>query len=105
MENTVNAVQCQTKWRLVIENQKIVGLMLHELPKNGASLYKVASTNAPLFIEIGKPIALSFWKDLKLDGKIDWAFLSNSVDPDYFKMRHNRQIRIHPKRSGLATAT
>ena len=78
-------IQCQTKWRLVIENQKIVGLMLHELPKNGASLYKVASTNASLFIEIGKPIALSFWKDLKLDGKIDWAFLSNSVDPDILK--------------------
>ncbi|MGA3060071.1 MAG: hypothetical protein ABSD92_06830 [Candidatus Bathyarchaeia archaeon] len=73
--------QCQTKWKLIVENQKIVGLALHELPKNGAGLYKVASTNAPLYIEIGKPIALVFWKDLKLDGKIDWAFLSNAVDP------------------------
>jgi ribosomal protein S27E len=77
--------QCQTKWKLIIENQKIVGLALHELPKNGAALYKVASTNAPLFIEIGKPIALAFWKDLKLDGKIDWQFLSNSVDPTVLK--------------------
>ncbi len=77
--------QCQTKWKLVIENQKIVGLALHELPKNGAGLYKVASTNAPLFIEIGKPIALVFWKDLKLDEKIDWEFLSNAVDPAVLK--------------------
>ncbi len=77
--------QCQTKWKLVMENQKIAGLALHELPKNGAGLYKVASTNAPLFIEIGKPIALVFWKDLKLDGKIDWEFLSNAVDPTVLK--------------------
>jgi ribosomal protein S27E len=73
--------QCQTKWKLVMEKQKIAGLALHELPKNGAGLYKVASTNVPLFVEIGKPIALVFWKDLKLDGKIDWGFLSNAVDP------------------------
>ena len=78
-------VQCETKWKLVIENQKIVGLTLHELPKNGAALYKVASTNAPLFIEIGKPIALSFWQTLKLDGKIDWEFLSNSIDQTILK--------------------
>src|SRR5208283_3339441 len=77
--------QCQTKWKLVVENQKIVGLTLHELPQNGAGLYRVASTNAPLFIEIGKPIALVFWKDLKLDGKIDWEFLSNAVDPTVLK--------------------
>lgn len=77
--------QCQTKWKLVMENQIIVGLALHELPKNGAGLYKVASTNAPLFIEIGKPIALVFWKDLKLDEKIDWEFLSNAIDPTVLK--------------------
>lgn len=68
-----------------MENQKIVGLALHEFPKNGAALYKVSSTNAPLFIEIGKPIALAFWKDLKLDGKIDWEFLSKAVDPCVLK--------------------
>ena len=77
--------QCQTKWKLVMENQKIVGLSLHELPKNGSALYKVVSTNAPLFIEIGKPIALVFWKGLKLDEKIDWEFLSNAVDPTVLK--------------------
>jgi ribosomal protein S27E len=77
--------QCETKWKLIMENQKIVGLAMHELPKNGEGLFKVASTNAPLFIEIGKPIALSFWKDLKLDGKIDWAFLSSAVDPTVLK--------------------
>ena len=70
LENTLNAVSVKPNGELIMENQKIVGLALHEFPKNGASLYKVASTNAPLFIEIGKPIALSFWKDLKLDGKI-----------------------------------
>ena len=77
--------QCQTKWRLIVENQKIVGLALHELPKNGEALYKVSSTNAPLFIEMGKPIALAFWKDLNLDGKIDWEFLSKAVDPTVLK--------------------
>ena len=67
--------QCQTKWKLHVEKQQIIGLTLHELPKNGAALYKVASTNAPLFVEMGKPIALSFWQALNLDGKIDWEFL------------------------------
>ena len=77
--------QCQTKWKLFIENQKITGLTLYELPKNGAALYKVASTNLPLFIALGKPIALPFWQNLKLDGKIDWEFLSNAVDPTILK--------------------
>ena len=73
--------QCQTKWKLHLEKEKLIGLTLHELPKNGAALYKVNSTNAPLFVEIGKPIAMSFWQNLILDGKIDWEFLSKSVDP------------------------
>ncbi len=73
--------QCQAKWKLHMEKEKLIGLTLHELPKNGAALYKVESTNAPLYVEIGKPIALSFWQNLKLDGKIDWEFLSKSVDP------------------------
>ena len=77
--------QCQTKWKLIVENQKLVGLALHEFPKNGEALYKVSSTNAPLFIEMGKPIALAFWKDLKLNGKIDWGFLSNAVDQTVLK--------------------
>lgn len=73
--------QCQTKWRLHMEKEQLIGLTLHELPKNGAGLFKVASTNGPLFIEIGKPIALSFWQNLKLDDEIDWEYLSRSVDP------------------------
>jgi ribosomal protein S27AE len=55
-------------------------LTLHELPKNGSALYKVESTNAPLFVQIGKPTAISFWQNLRLNGKIDWQFLANSVD-------------------------
>jgi ribosomal protein S27AE len=64
-----------------MEKEQLIGLTLHELPKNGAGLFKVASTNGPLFIEIGKPIALSFWQNLKLDDEIDWEYLSRSVDP------------------------
>ena len=73
--------QCQTKWKLLMENQKIIGLALHEFPKNGAALYKVDNVNSPLFVQIGKPIGIGFWQNLKLDGKIDWDFLANSVDP------------------------
>ena len=73
--------QCQGKWKIHSEKEKIIGLTLHELPKNGFALYKVESTNTPLFIQIGKPIAIGFWQNLKLDGKIDWDFLSKSVDP------------------------
>ena len=72
--------KCMAKWKLCIENQRLVGLILHELPKNGLALYKVTSTNAPLYVEIGKPLGLAFWKNLKLDGKIDWEFLSKSID-------------------------
>ena len=73
--------QCQAKWKIHMEKEKIIGLTLHELPKNGSALFKVESTNAPLFVQIGKPTAISFWQNLKLDGKIDWEFLSRSVDP------------------------
>jgi ribosomal protein S27E len=77
--------QCQTKWKLHLENQQLMGLVMHELPKNGAALYKVAATNAPLFIEIGKPLALPFWQGLRLDGKIDWGFLLGMVDSTILK--------------------
>lgn len=73
--------QCQAKWKIHMEKEKIIGLTLHELPKNGAALYKVESTNAPLFVQIGKPMAIGFWQSLKLDSKIDWEFLSRLVDP------------------------
>lgn len=72
--------QCQTKWKLHLEKESLIGLTLHELPKNGAALYKVPQTNTPLYVEIGKPLALKFWQNLKLDDKIDWGFTSKSVD-------------------------
>jgi DNA-directed RNA polymerase subunit RPC12/RpoP len=74
---------CFTKWKLCIENQQLTGLILHELPKNGAALFKVASTNCPVYCEIGKPIGLAFWKNLQLDGQIDWEYLSKTVDPAF----------------------
>ncbi|MGA2385403.1 MAG: hypothetical protein ABSG33_02590 [Candidatus Bathyarchaeia archaeon] len=73
--------QCQSKWKIHTEKEKIIGLTLHELPKNGFALYKVESTSTPLFLQIGKPIAIGFWQNLKLDGKIDWDFMSKLVDP------------------------
>lgn len=73
--------QCQTKWKLIITNQQIMGLALHELPKNGSALYTVQATNAPLFLEIGKALPLTFWQTMRLDGKINWPFLSSLIDP------------------------
>lgn len=72
--------KCLTKWKLYIKNQRISNLSLHELPKNGSGLLKVNGINAPLFTIIGKPLPVSFWKNLKLDEKIDWDSLSRIVD-------------------------
>jgi rubrerythrin len=72
---------CQTKWKLCMENQHLVALMLHELPKNGAALFKVASTKRPLYCEIGNPLGLAFWKKLQLNSQIDWEYLSKTIDP------------------------
>jgi hypothetical protein len=77
--------QCQTKWKLNLINQQIMGLALHELPKNGAALYTIQATNAPLFLEIGKSIQLPFWQSLRLDGKINWPLLSGMVDQTILK--------------------
>jgi len=62
---------CMAKWKLYLENQRIVSLALHELPKNETALYKVVDLNAPLFVYIGQPLQIDFWKNLKLDEKID----------------------------------
>lgn len=77
--------QCQTKWKLHIQNQQIMGLILHELPKNGVALNRVQATNSPLFAEIGRTQAMPFWQTLRLDTKIDWAYLSSRVDPTILK--------------------
>ena len=90
-------LNCMTKWKLLVDNQRIVGLMLHELPKNGAALYKVSRTGFPLFVEIGKRLGLDFWKNLELDGKIDWRFLSKNVDKsisNYF-VKEDTETLLH----------
>lgn len=72
---------CMTKWKLLVKNNEIVGLMLHELPKNGSGLFKIKSTNSPLYSIMGLPLDTTFWKNLELDGKIDWDYLSKSFNP------------------------
>jgi hypothetical protein len=71
---------CMTKWKLTIKNLRITDLTLHEPPKNGAGLFKVKRTGLPLFVEKGKLHNADFWKNLELDGEIDWEFLSKTVD-------------------------
>lgn len=70
---------CMSKWRIGIENKRISTLILYELPKNGSGLYRVASTNAPLFTVLGTPLPIEFWRNLKLDERIDWEFLYRGV--------------------------
>jgi hypothetical protein len=71
--------KCLAKWKLYTENKEIANLGLHELPKNGSGLLKVGGVNAPLFTIIGKPLPVSFWKNLKLE-EVDWDSLSRIVD-------------------------
>jgi ribosomal protein S27E len=85
MGKYAKCTQCQTKWKLHIQNQQIMGLILHELPKNGTAPNRVQATNTPLFTEIGKPQPLPFWQTLKLDTKIDWTYLSSKIDPTILK--------------------
>ena len=70
---------CMSKWRIGIENKRISTLILYELPKNGSGLYKIVSKNAPLFTVLRTPLPIEFWKNLKLDERIDWEFLSKDV--------------------------
>ena len=88
---------CSAKWRLLIENQRLTGLTLHELPKNGTALCKVASMNAPLFVAIGQPFDLAFWKNLALDGKICWEHLAKSVDHSFLNcvVKENGESILH----------
>jgi DNA-directed RNA polymerase subunit RPC12/RpoP len=70
------------KWKLRIQDQRVVELMLHELPKNGDALCRISAMNAPLFTVFGTYLPIGFWKDLTLDRRIDWDFLSRSVSSD-----------------------
>ncbi|MDI6847808.1 MAG: hypothetical protein QMD23_06755 [Candidatus Bathyarchaeia archaeon] len=76
---------CMTKWRLFIKNRKILELTLHELPKDGSGVYTLISTKMPLFTVIGKCLSIDFWKNLKLDKKVNWEFLSKNVSSDVSK--------------------
>ncbi len=72
--------KCLAKWKLYIENQRVMSLALHELPKNGSGLLRASGIDAPLFTIIGKPLPVMFWKNLRLNGKIEWSSLSRVVD-------------------------
>ncbi|MCW4017372.1 MAG: hypothetical protein NWF00_01600 [Candidatus Bathyarchaeota archaeon] len=76
---------CLARWKLYFENQILTALVLHELPKNGAALHKVANANIPLFAEIGVPLGLIFWKTLQLNEKIDWDYLKRSIDKNILR--------------------
>ena len=88
---------CMAKWKLYLENQRIVTLALHELPKNGTALHKVVDLNAPLFAYIGQPLQINFWKNLKLDEKIDWEYLSKTVDCNISNsiIMENEEVVLH----------
>jgi|SRR3990170_6856009 len=90
-------LSCMTKWKLLMENQEITGLILHEFPKNGSGLFKVKSTNNPLFVEIGASRELSFWRNLTLEGNIDWDFLSKGIDTTILNcvIKENTESFLH----------
>ena len=73
---------CMAKWRLSIKDKKISELTLHELPKNGSSVRTVVSTKAPLYTIIGTRVPTVYWKNLELDKKINWDFLSKNVSSE-----------------------
>jgi len=76
---------CMTKWQLFAQNQKILELTLHELPKDGSSLYTITSTKTPLFTIIGARLPTGFWKNLRLDKEVNWDFLSKNISEDVSK--------------------
>ena len=76
---------CKTKWGLSVKNKKISELALHELPKDGSSVYTITSTKTPLFTIIGKRLPTDFWKNLELDKEVNWEFLSKNVGSDVSK--------------------
>jgi ribosomal protein S27E len=88
---------CMTKWKMLTENQKTSALILHELPKNGVALYKVPSTKTPLFTVMGQPLGLDFWKNLNLEGKIDWESLSKRIDGNISNcvIKENMEVLLH----------
>ncbi len=71
---------CQAKWKMNLVNQQLSNLILHELPKNGVALHRVARTGMPLFASLGLPFEVDFWLKLNLEKNIDWAYLSRNVD-------------------------
>lgn len=76
---------CMAKWHLFVKNKQMSELTLHELPKDGSGVYTITSTKAPLFTIIGTRLPKDFWKNLKLDKKINWKFLSKNVSSDVSK--------------------
>ena len=76
---------CNAKWQLFVKNKRIMELMLHELPKNGSGVYTIASTKEPLFTVFGTRLPIEFWRNLKLDKKINWEFMSKIVSSDVSK--------------------
>lgn len=73
---------CMAKWRLFVKDKQISEITLHELPKDGSSVYTISSTRKPLFTVLGKRLPAGFWRDLELDQKINWEFLSKNVSSD-----------------------
>ena len=76
---------CEVKWQLFVKNNKITHLTLHELPKDGSSVYTIISLEKPLFTVIAKRLPTYFWKNLKLNKKVNWEFLSKGVTSNVSK--------------------
>lgn len=76
---------CMAKWQLFVKNKQISEITLHELPKDGSSVYTISSTRKPLFTVLGTRLPADFWRNLELDKKINWEFLSKNVSSDVTK--------------------
>jgi ribosomal protein S27AE len=78
--NFVQCRYCRVKWRLSSSSSRqLTGLLLHELPKNGQSLWRVQSLGAPLFTLMGREYSVDFWSKLALAGGVDWDYMSRCV--------------------------
>ncbi len=73
--------KCMAKWQMFEKNKQILELKLHELPKDGRGVSTIVSTKEPLFTIFGTRLPADFWKNLELERKISWEFLSKGISP------------------------
>jgi hypothetical protein len=80
-----------------VRDKQRIELVLHELPKDGSSVYTIAGSEsrAPLFSIFGKSLPIDFWKNLKIDKEICWEWLAENVDSDRSVIAEKGEKMLH----------